>query len=198
MTKKAFPDRDLWLERWLAKMRTFPSGCDLLELGCGPGRDTKFLTERGFRVVAVDISQDALAACAREVPTAHLLQHDLAQPLPFADRRFCVVLASLSLHYFPWFTTLGILAEVRRCLTLGGLLVSRFNSTNDVNYGARGFRELEPNFYDVAGRNKRFFDVQAVNTLFSSGWRLESAQEQMIARYRVPKVVWEVVARRTE
>lgn len=36
-------------------------GCNVLELGCGVGRMTKHLIERGFQVTAVDNSQEMLA-----------------------------------------------------------------------------------------------------------------------------------------
>ena len=99
---------DLWLERWLVELN-FPSEREVLELGCGSGRDTKYLADRGFQVVAVDVAEDALETCARHVPTARPLRHDIAQPLPFTDESYPVIIASLSLHYFSRQQTLSIL-----------------------------------------------------------------------------------------
>src|SRR5690349_17564624 len=41
--------------------RTAPAGASILELGCGAGRVTHPLVERGFRVTAVDESAEMLA-----------------------------------------------------------------------------------------------------------------------------------------
>ena len=184
--------RDDWLERWLPFLD--PEG-EILELGCGSGRDTKYLTDRGFTVTATDVSEEALTACARAVPGVTCLRVDVEQPLPFADESYPVIVASLCLHYFSWQQTVAVVSELRRCLERNGRLFVRFNSTNDVHFGAVGFREIAPNFYFVKGKVKRFFDREALCELFSKGWRIESLEKMTIARYDKPKVVWEVVVR---
>jgi hypothetical protein len=52
------------------------------------------------------------------------------------------------------------------------------------------------NFYLVDGIPKRFFDRAAVDRLFGSGWRVISVAEQVVARYREPKALWEVILER--
>ena len=168
----------------------------VLELGCGSGRDTKYLVGQGFAVTSTDVREEALKACIQEVPSANCLQVDVKQPLPFADESYPVIVASLCLHDFSWQQTLSILSEIKRCLEQDGLLLARFNSTNDVHFGAVGFREIEPDFYFVRGKSKRFFDRRALCELFSKGWKTVSVEEMTIARYEKPKVVWEVVAQR--
>jgi len=184
---------DLWLERQLALLAP---GCEVLELGCGSGRDTEYLVRQGFSVTATDVSEEALKMCTRVVPAARCLRVDARQPLPFADESYPVITASLCLHYFSWQQTLSILNEVKRCLKQDGWLLARFNSTNDVHFGAVGFGEIEPNFYLVRGKSKRFFDRQTLRKLFSEGWEIRSLEEMTITRYEKPKVVWEVVAQR--
>lgn len=40
----------------------------ILELGCGEGRDARFLLNRGYQVTATDISPEAIDYCRRENP----------------------------------------------------------------------------------------------------------------------------------
>jgi hypothetical protein len=89
--------------------------------------------------------------------------------------------------------TQRIVADVRRCLRTRGILVTRFNSTRDHNYGAAGHAEIEPGYFVVNGIPKRFFDQQSIQALFQAGWRTHSVEEQVIHCYSNPKVVWEVV-----
>jgi SAM-dependent methyltransferase len=188
---------DLWLDNWKELIKGRSPSPAILELGCGSGRDTRRLAAHGLPdITATEISAEALAECARAVPSAHLIRHDLRQPLPFAEGRFDVVLASLCLHYFTWDTTAGIVNEIRRCLAPGGLLLCRVNSTKDVNYGAVGHREVAPDFYEVDGQLKRFFDAASVDALFGTEWERLSKREMSIDRYEKPKVVWEVVLRK--
>lgn len=185
---------DLWLQRWIKLITARTLNPAILELGCGSGRDTAFLGQHGFtRLTVTDLSAESLAECARVVPAAAVVRHDLREPLPFADDSFDVVIASLCLHYFDWKKTQATVSEIRRCLVDDGVLLCRVNSTRDVNYGAVGHPEIERHFYDVDGRTKRFFSREDVDALFGDGWNRIAMEETEIDRYEKRKVVWEVL-----
>ena len=184
-----------WLDRWKALLMERSSA--ILELGCGGGLDTRWLVREGFAdVTAIDVSLEALAACARAAPSARRVCHDLREPLPFSDGQFGVVLASLCLHYFAWDKTQEIVSEIRRCLSKEGVMLCRLNSTRDVHHGAVGYPEISHHYFDVGGNPKRFFDEEDVMRLFDAGWERLSMREATIDRYEKSKTVWEVVLRK--
>jgi SAM-dependent methyltransferase len=129
-------DRDPWLDKWFALIKKKSANGLLLELGCGSGWDTIELLSAGCKVIATDISSENLAECAKSPSHAKLVQMDNGKPFPFANASIDVIIASLSLHYFAWDVTMKIAFELRRCLKADGLLLARFNSTHDFNYGA--------------------------------------------------------------
>lgn len=45
-----------------------PTSAKLLEIGCGEGRDAKYLLNNGFDVLATDVSSEAVAYCQKENP----------------------------------------------------------------------------------------------------------------------------------
>jgi SAM-dependent methyltransferase len=184
---------DPWLEKWVSLICEKSMSGLVLELGCGAGRDTIDLLSAGCKVIATDLSIENLRECTVTVPEANLLQMDNGKSLPFADRNFGVVVASLSLHYFSWVVTMHIASELKRCTKTGGILIARFNSTNDVNYGASSTDQIEPNFYRVRNSTKRFFDETSVR-LFLRGWDIQFLEENIIHRYEKSKSVWEVMA----
>ena len=186
-----------WLEPHLPLLGTPNLDDPLLELGCGPGDDTHYLSSRGYSVIATDRSKSRLAICAVKAPGATRKRVDLEEPLPFEDASFSNVLASLCLHYFEEQKTIDIVNEIHRCMKPGGHLIARFNSTNDTNFGAVGFPEIGRNFYRVHGNPKRFFDADALTTLFADGWQIVQLKEKTIDRYEKDKVVWELVAIKT-
>ena len=186
---------DAWLGRWWGLLEAH-RGSPVLDLGCGAGHDARSLSRRGYDVVAVDFSDEALKLTRRRAPEAETRRVDLTRPLPFPDARFGVVVASLSLHYFPWQKTVEILEDVRRCLVPGGLLLARLNSTNDAYYAAARKQEIEENLYLVDGSPKRLFDRQSVDALFARGWDPTSVEERTLGCYGGEKTLWEIVVRK--
>jgi SAM-dependent methyltransferase len=186
---------DPWLDRWLSLIGERTAGLPILELGCGGGRDTEFLAAAGHRVVGVDLSRAAIAKARERVPSADFLCQDVRAAFPV--ERAGVVLASLSLHYFPWDETVALVERIHRTLEPNGLLLCRLNSTNDHHYGASGHPAIDSNYYLVDGEPKRFFDRDALDRLFGTGWQAISTKEGVIARYDHPKSVWEVICERS-
>jgi len=184
---------DPWLDKWLELIRKKSAGGHVLELGCGNGGDTVELLSAGCEVIAMDISRGNLVECAMSAPGADIIQMDISRPFPFANGSVSVMIASLSLHYFSWEVTLQISSEIRRCIKDGGLLITRFNSTNDRRRDSPSTLEIEPGFYNVGTGTKRFFDENSVR-IFLQEWDIQFLEENVIHRYKKPKYVWEAMA----
>lgn len=96
------------------------SGLRVLDAGCGPGMQAAELVARGATVTGLDLSDDLLAI-ARSRSSATFLRHDLAEPLPFPDASFDLVMSSLVMHYLEdWVPTLRAFRDV---LVPGGRVV---------------------------------------------------------------------------
>jgi SAM-dependent methyltransferase len=186
---------DPWLQRWLPLVAERAGRQPILELGCGSGQDTEVLAAAGHRVVGVDLSEKRIAGAKTRVPGAEFHCQDLLEPFPLDSAN--VVLASLSLHYFPWDVTLDLARRIRGLLPPGGILLCRLNSTNDHHHGASGHPEIEPHYYSVDGEAKRFFDKGAVQALFAGGWTILYLEEKEVHRYAQPKWLWEAVLEKT-
>ena len=90
-----------------------------------------------------------------------------------------------------------IMDEIARCLRPSGRLVARLNSTEDVEFGATGHREIEPGLYLAEGVSKRFFDRSMVMRLFDENWSDIQVSERTTDRYSRTKRLWEVSALRS-
>jgi len=102
----------------------FPSGTELLELGCGSGRDAAFLLGKGFDVTVIDGCQAMLDHAVRLHPELqermHLLK--LPGPIPFPDADFDGVYAIAVLMHLDAEGTRAVLREVTRVLKENGRL----------------------------------------------------------------------------
>ena len=53
------PVYDLWLDNYSKDLEKYKES-KFLDLGCGIGADTQYLIERGYKVISVDYSKEAI------------------------------------------------------------------------------------------------------------------------------------------
>jgi SAM-dependent methyltransferase len=188
------PQYDDWLIKHIDLLETSRHTA-IIDLGCGTGCDSLFVTERGYDAIACDWSEEALLHVQRHVPLARTLQVNLLEQLPFADKSAVVIIADLSLHYFSWEATLAIIQELERVLQPEGCLLCRLNSVRDVNFGAGIGEEIEPDYYEHEGRRKRYFNKERLERLFGN-WDMHYIEEAVLHRYGKPKFLWELAVRK--
>ncbi|MCS7461136.1 class I SAM-dependent methyltransferase [Paenibacillus doosanensis] len=186
------PQYDDWLVKHEELLRQ-SQDAPIIDLGCGAGGDSLYLTERGYRVIACDWSEEALLKLRRHVPLAETRRVNLAERLPFQPGSARVIVADLSLHYFSWSKTTEIVSQLKRILMPRGALLCRVNSVKDTEFGAGQGEEIEPNYFERDGLRKRFFDAEQLERLFH-GWQLEYMREDVMHRYHKPKKLWEIAA----
>lgn len=192
-THKTYSMGKITYDNWLDDYKEVLNNCktEVLDLGCGVGNDTLYLTERGFKVIACDYSEVALDHLKKQLKDVKTMQLDISQPLPFKENTFDLIIADLSLHYFDKKTTIEIMKEIRRILKPNGHLLARVNSIADKNFGAGNGQKIEDNYYYVEGYNKRFFSIEDAKKFFSYIGKTKIKEADML-RYREPKKVIEV------
>ncbi len=99
-----------------------PSRGPVLDLGCGPGQIAAITVDSGRPAIGADISAGMLAVARRRVPLATFLSAD-ARALPLRPGSCRAVAAFYFLHHLPKALLPQVLAEVRRVLPAGGILV---------------------------------------------------------------------------
>lgn len=132
----------------------------VLDAGCGAGRMSRFLAERGCAVEGVDLSTGMVARAKRDNPEMVFTGGSLTD-LPYADDQFAGVMLWYSIIHTPPAGQARIFAEVRRVLRPAGHVIVGFQSgrgTRDVSAAYRRFGHevlLERHLYtpdDVAAR----------------------------------------------
>jgi ubiquinone/menaquinone biosynthesis C-methylase UbiE len=95
---------------------------DVLELGCGTGKNTAWLAEHARSVIALDFSLGMLARARERVSASHVrfLHHDLREPWPAPDVSVDVVIGNLVLEHVAHLA--HVYAEAARVLKRGGRL----------------------------------------------------------------------------
>ena len=108
---------------------------DVLDLGCGKGRNSLFFASNGMNVTAMDISDEALKTVeGLRHPKIKTVCADISKA-DLKPESFDAVFACLSLHYFGDAVTRMIVEKVYRSLRAGGLFFIRCKSVKDKAYG---------------------------------------------------------------
>jgi ubiquinone/menaquinone biosynthesis C-methylase UbiE len=112
------------LEKRLLRMLLgrFPDAHEVLEVGCGTGHFTRWMTSRGLRAIGVDISA-AMLAEARRLKTGDCVRGD-ALGLPFKSKSFDLVVMIATLEFTP--EPVEALSEAFR-VARGGVILGAFN-----------------------------------------------------------------------
>lgn len=188
------PGYDLWLEKYDGVLKD-SKNIPIIDLGCGYGNDTLFLHERGYKVISCDLSMEALKRLDHFIDKPVIRHFDMLAGLPFDNNSAKIVIADLSIHYFPWKETARIVEEIRRVLTNDGYLLCRVNSAKDIQCDAREGVKIEENYYDLGGRKKRYFEMHHLKRLFRA-WDICHIEEYSFERFGSIKVIWEVAIKK--
>ena len=95
---------------------------DVLEIGCGTGKNTTWLAHRARSVIALDFSPQMIARARERVSADHVTfkEHDVRKAWPIPSETIDVVIGNLVLEHI---ADLGpIFAEAARVLRRGGHL----------------------------------------------------------------------------
>ncbi|MCX7996974.1 MAG: class I SAM-dependent methyltransferase [Patescibacteria group bacterium] len=101
-----------------------PAETRIIDIGCGKGRNSIYLAERGFRVTGTDFSERALAdARVRGAAVSQLLEFefvDLTKEWPYPNNHFDALIDSNVSIFIPDIQRQFTIAEAFRVLKQGG------------------------------------------------------------------------------
>ena len=102
-----------------------------LDLGCGAGRDTRFLLEKGFRVTAVDKEGEVKKyLCA--LPQEHLrVVVSRFEDFDFPENQYDLINASFSLPFTHREKFDEVFQRMEKSLRIGGVFVGQLFGVND-------------------------------------------------------------------
>ena len=99
-------------------------GCSILDIGCGTGRDSRALSEEGFKLTGIDLSPEMLAEARRHAADLTYLQLDIEQ-LERLGQTFDAAWANASLLHLPKRSLPAVLRQIADKLTDNGPLFVR-------------------------------------------------------------------------
>lgn len=196
---KKYDREDIKYDDWLDSFLDIIEKCEtpILDLGCGSGNNTLYLINHNKRVIACDLSENAIKSIIENFPEIEEAKNfNMLDGIPYQDNSFDIIIADLSLHYFKKEDTIRLIEDLKRILKQGGHIILRVNSINDINHGAGQGLEVEKHLYETDdGRLKRFFDEDDIRSFFKD-FNIEYLNEEIMTRYKLEKRLYKVCVRK--
>ncbi|MEV5960458.1 class I SAM-dependent methyltransferase [Kribbella sp. NPDC051952] len=113
----------------------------VLDVGCGPGRTTGLLAERGLQVIGIDLSPGMIEVSRRDHPRLDFRVGSMTA-LDLADAAFGAIVSWWSIIHLPREMVPQGFAEFYRVLAPGGVLLLGFHVGTEVTHKTSGYGGL--------------------------------------------------------
>ena len=169
--KELFGDIDIYLFDQILKGR-FPAGAEILDAGCGGGRNLIYFLRSGYKVFGVDKNPQAieqvrlLADKLAPNLSKENFQVSSVEKMPFADDSFDAVISSAVLHFADDERQFNeMIEEMWRVLKSGGLFFARLASTIGIE---DKIKQIKDRTYLLPDGSKRFLVDEQLLSLMTN------------------------------
>lgn len=105
-------------------------GASVLDLGCGGGRNSHYLAQKGYQVYGVDFAAEAVEFCRERFARFNLpgtFEQGTFDRIPFPDDYFRGVICIAALDHATVESAQAAMAEIRRVLMSNGAILLTFD-----------------------------------------------------------------------
>ena len=93
-------DNDTSDNKYIDKFLQCLNGKKILDVGCGTGRDCKYIEQKGYDVIGIDISKEMLKIAKEKYPKGKFAIMDMTN-IDYPDNTFDGIMANCSLFHIP-------------------------------------------------------------------------------------------------
>lgn len=156
---KDHTDDAWWREGTDRFLEELPQGATILDVGCGAGIKSRFLSERGFKVTGIDFSEKMIEIARRESPEIPFDVVDVYE-LDSYPKSFDAVFAQAVLLHIPKDRVREVLLKLKEKINSNGLLYVAVKGMRD-----DGVEETVRKEEDYGYEYERFFSFFTLSEL---------------------------------
>lgn len=142
-------------ERFLKRL---PCASNILDFGCGSGRDTKYFLSQGHHVTAIDGSEELckLASEYTEIPVRHMLFQDLEE-----ENVYDGIWACSSILHLPYQELKSVLNKLAQALKENGIVYTSFKyGTFEGERNGRYFTDMTAEKFESLLKEIKAFHIE--------------------------------------
>ena len=150
--KNLLQNIDIYLLDQILKGRITPS-MHILDVGCGSGRNSKYLLNQGFNLIGIDVSSEKIINLQHTFGSDPF-QVGTIENLNFSDKSFQYIICNAVLHFADNTEVFyKMFSELFRVLDSNGTLFIRMTSNIGIE---NSVSEIEKGVYKIPDGSKRF------------------------------------------
>lgn len=150
---------------------------DLLDLGCGDGRDTRYFIKNGFNVSCIDIASKSIEKIKQEFGNKVNATCQDIQNLQFSNESFDIIYSHLTLHYFNDEDTTKAFDKIYNLLRKGGIFFVKCKSDKDRLCNDSQGEKIAENIY-FKGHVRHFFSLDYLKSKLNKFDIIEIEEEE--------------------
>jgi len=148
---------------------------NMLEIGCGQGRDTIFFSEKNYFVETFDISENAISFVNKTTKSLNLkninaIVHDVEQTFPYSVKSFDFVYSNLALQFFDIDSLTNIFKNIYSVMKDDSTILFSTKKKGDKyhDYGSK----INDDAFEYNGIIRYFYDKSILEQLFQSKFEI--------------------------
>jgi len=153
---------------------------NILEIGCGQGRDAVFFSTLGHNVNGFDISINAVNYIksikeSMKLENLNVFVHDVEKPLPFKDDSFDFIYSNLALQFFDLDRLYQILENISSVIKKNSLFLFSTKKFGDKYYDFG--KKINENAFEYKGITRYFYSENELRHLLSQKFEIITFDE---------------------
>ena len=153
---------------------------NILELGCGQGRDSIYFAKLGYSIIASDISENAIKFIEKisndeNLKNLQLVVHDVQKPLNFQNSKFDMVYSNLALQFFDLYQLSKIFSNIADVMLPNSFFLFSTKKVGDKYYDFGN--KISGNAFEYKGITRFFFTKSELETLLEKNFTIISFEE---------------------
>ncbi len=153
---------------------------NILEIGCGQGRDAVFFSEKNYFVETFDISENAISFVNKTKKSFNLknlnaIVHDVKEIFPYPNKSFDFVYSNLALQFFDINTLKDIFDNIEKVIKNDTIILISTKKKGDkyYNFGTK----VNEYAYEHKGIVRYFYDKSILEQLFKQKFEILNFDE---------------------
>jgi len=165
----------------------------ILDIGCGQGRDTFYFSQLGYHVDAIDISENAIEYIKKtkiqlNLNNINAIVHDIEKPFPFSEDKYDFIYSNLALQFFNAVKLNEIFSNIVKIMKKNSLFLFSTKKEGDKYY--QFGNKINEYAFEYKGITRYFYPEETLKNLITTHFKIIKFDSEKHTNFDSSVSVW--------